>query len=140
MSAQRVILVNASRLLGDMLRRIIYKSEYLKMVQEVSVDRALPVAIERSEAEWVILSLSSDKTFPGWVDRHIASHPSMRFLAIFLGSNKVRLKGLDYEEEMEDVSLKDVLCILEGHPQHAWHSLCRPSSQSVIYTEESDKP
>ena len=119
MSAQRVILVNASRLLGDMLRRIIYKSDHLKMVQEVSADKAFPVAIERSEAEWVILSLASDNTFPGWVDRHIARHPSVRFLAIFLESNTVRLKGLNYEEEMEDVSLKEVLYILEGHPQHA---------------------
>ena len=119
MSAQRVILVTASRLLGEMFRTVIDRSGQLEMVKEVSDDRALPVAIERQEAEWVILSLSAGKTFPVWVDRHIASHPSMQFLAIFLGSNKVRLKGLDYEEEMEDLSLKDVLCILEGHPQHA---------------------
>ena len=114
MSAQRVILVNASRLLGDMLRRIIYRSEHLEMVQEVSAHKVFPVAIERSEAEWVILS--SEKTFPGWVDRHIASHPSMRFLAISPGSNVVRLKGLDHEEDLEDLSLKDLLYILEGHP------------------------
>lgn len=118
MSTQRVILVNASRLLGDMLRRIIYRSDQLEMVQEVTADKVFPVSIEKSEAEWVILSLSSEKTFPGWVDRHIARHPSMRFLAIFLGSNIVRLKGLDYEEEMEDLSLEDLLYILEGHPQH----------------------
>jgi hypothetical protein len=119
MSAQRVILVNASRLLGDMLRRIIYRSDHLEMVQEVTADTVFPVSIERSEAEWVILSLSSEKSFPGWVDRHITRHPSMRFLAIFPGSNKVRLKGLDYEEDLEDLSLKDLLTILEGHPQHA---------------------
>ena len=119
MSAQRVILVTASRLFGEMLRRVIDRSGHLEMVQEVYSDKALPRAIEQTEAEWMILSLNSHKTFPGWVDRHIASHPSMRFLAIFLGSNKVRLKGLDYEEEMEDLSLKDVLYILERHPQHA---------------------
>ena len=119
MSAQRVILVNASRLVGDMLRKIIYRSDHLEMVQEVSADQVFPASIERSEAEWVILSLSSEKRFPAWVDWHLASHPSMRFLAIFPGSNKVKLKGLDYEEEIEDLSLKDLLHILEGHPQHA---------------------
>jgi hypothetical protein len=116
MSAQRVILVNTSRLLGEMLRRVINKSDHLEMVQEISGDKVFPVAIERSEAEWVILS--SEKTFPGWVDRHIARHPSMRFLAISPGSNVVRLKGFDHEVDLEDLSLKDLLSILQDHPQH----------------------
>ena len=118
MSAQRVILVNTSRLLGDMLRRVISKSDHLEMVQEVRSDRAFPFALEQVEAEWMVLSLSSDKTLPAWVEPYLAKHPSMRCLVISPGSSKVRLKWQADVEELEDLSLKDVMVILEGHPQH----------------------
>lgn len=119
MPAQRVILINAARLLGDMFRTIIYRSDYLELVQEFHVNEELPSAIEKSEAEWVILSLPSNKSIPEWVDKYIAKHPSMRFLVIFPGSSKVKLKNLDYEEDLEDLSLDDLIHILEGHTQQA---------------------
>ena len=119
MPAQRVILINAARLLGDMFRTIIYRSDYLELVQEFHVNEELPSAIEKSEAEWVILSLPSNKSIPEWVDKYIAKHPSMRFLVIFPGSSKVKLKNLDYEEDLEDLSLDDLIQILEGHTQQA---------------------
>ena len=119
MPAQKVILINASRLLGDMLRTIIYRSDHLELVQEFHVNEELPSAIEKSEAEWVILSLPSDKSITGWVDKYIAKHPSMRFLAIFPGSSKVKLKYLDYEEDLEDLSLDDLIQVIEEHTQHA---------------------
>ena len=119
MSAQRIILVNCSRLLSDMLHTIFSKEDHLDMVQDAGNYQALPSAIETSEAEWVIMSLHSDENIPGWVDRYIATHPSIRFLAIFLGSNKVKLKSLEYEEDLEDLSLSGLMRILEGHPQRA---------------------
>lgn len=117
MSVQRIILVNCSRLLSDMLHRVFCKEDHLEMVQEVGSYESLPSAIETSEAEWVIMPLLSDKIIPGWVDHYIAKHPSMRFVAIFLGSNKVTLKWLEYEEDLEDLSLPGLIQILEAHPQ-----------------------
>jgi hypothetical protein len=118
MCAQRIILINGSRLLGDMLHNVIYRADHLETVQEVSSHEELPSAIERSEAEWVVMSLPFDKRIPDWVDRYIAKHPSMRFLAVFIGSGKVRLKWLEvHEEVLEDLSLDDLIHILEGHPQ-----------------------
>ena len=115
---QRIILINGSRLLGDMLHNIICKADHLEMVQEVSWYEELPAAIESTEAEWVLISLPFDTSFPRWVDDHIATHPYMRFLALFIGSGKVRLKWLrSPEEQLEDPSLDDLIHILEGHPQ-----------------------
>src|SRR5215510_724773 len=105
MSPQRIILLNCSRLLSDMLHTVFCNSDHLEMVQEVGTHEALRTALETSEAEWVIMPLYSNKIIPGWVDHYIATHPSMRFLAIFLGSNKVKLKSLEYEEDLEDLSL-----------------------------------
>ena len=120
MTAQRIILVNCSRLLGDMLRTVICRADHLEMVQEVTGDEELPKAIEKSEAEWVIMSVPSDQNIPYWVNQYVAKHPSMRFLVIFPGVNKVKLKWLEYEEDVEELSLTGLIHILEGHPQHAW--------------------
>jgi hypothetical protein len=117
MSAQRVILVTASRLLGEMLRRVIDRSDHLEMVQQVHSEKVFPHAIEQTEAEWMILSLNSHKTFPGWVDQYLSKHPSTGCLAILTGKNKVRLKWLDQEEELEDLTLQELMYILEAHPQ-----------------------
>ena len=121
MSAQRVILVNSSRLLGDMLRRVINKSDHLEMVQEVSAERGFLSALEQVEAEWMILSISSDKALPAWVDPYLTKYPSMRCLVISAGSSKVRLKWQEEEAELDDLSLKDVMYILEGYPQHVYN-------------------
>jgi hypothetical protein len=121
MSARRVILVNNSRLLGDMLRRVIDNSDHLETVQEVSGDRAFLFTLEQVKAEWMILSTPSDKTLPAWLDPYLAKHPFMRCLVISPGSSKVRLKWQAEEAELEDLSLKDVMYILEGYPQYVFN-------------------
>ena len=118
MDAQRIILVNGSRLLGDMLHKVISRADHLEIVQEVSRYEEIPMAIERTKAEWVLMSLPFETSFPRWVDDHLAEHPAMRFLAIFLNSGKVRLKWPGSpDEELEDLSLDDLIYILEGHLQ-----------------------
>lgn len=115
---QRIILINGSRLLGDMLHNVICKAGHLEIVQEVNWYEDLPAAIASTEAEWALISLQFDTSLPSWVDDHIATHPYMRFLAIFIGSGKVKLKSLSsLEEQLEDMSLDDLIHILECLPQ-----------------------
>lgn len=114
----RIILINGSRLLSDLLRTVICKADHLEMVQEVSRYEELPAAIENTEADWVLMSLPFNTDFPGWVEDHLAKHPSMRFLALFIGIRKVRLRWLGSpEEHLEDPTLDDLIQVLEGHPQ-----------------------
>jgi len=89
------------------------------MVQDIGNYEAFPSAMETLEAEWIIMPLHADKNIPDWVDHYIAKNPSTRFLAIFLGSSKIKLKWLDYEEELEDLSLPGLIHILEGYPERA---------------------
>ena len=104
-----------------MLRRVINKSDQLEMVHEVSSDRAFLFALEQVKAEWMIVSISSEKTLPTWLDPYLAKHPFMRCLVISPGSSKVRLKWQEEEVELEDLSLEDVMYILEGYPQHVFN-------------------
>jgi len=116
--AQRIILISGSRLLGDMLHKVICREDRLEITQEENSYEELPAAIQNTEAEWVLMALPFDTSFPHWVDDHLVEHPSTGFMAIFPGSSKVKLKWLGAaEHELKDLSLDDLIQILEGHPQ-----------------------
>jgi DNA-binding NarL/FixJ family response regulator len=118
MPAKRIILADGSRLLREMLHRVLYKADNLEVVQEVTNYRDLPSAIEQFDPEWVIMSLPSDHVIPDWVDHYIANRPSVRFLAVSTDGSKIKMKWLEpHEEDLGDLSLKDLLHILERDPQ-----------------------
>lgn len=118
MSAKRIILADGSRLLREMLLRVLFKADNLEVVQEVTNYKDLPSAIEQFDPEWVIMSLPSDHIIPDWVDNYIASRPSVRFLAVATDGSKIKMKWLEpHEEDLGDLSLKDLLHILARDPQ-----------------------
>jgi DNA-binding NarL/FixJ family response regulator len=120
MSTKRIILADGSRLLREMLHRVLYKTDHLEVVQELTHYEDLGSAIEQFEPEWVIISLPSDQVIPGWVDMYIANCPSLRFLAVSTDGSKIKMKWLEpHEEELGDLSLKDLIHILERDPQKA---------------------
>ena len=113
---QRIILVNDSRLLREMLHVVMYKADHLQVVREVDDHEELPSAIEHLEAEWLVMSLSVKEGIPDWVDHYIRIHPSMRFLAVSTDSSKVKMKWLESrEEDLDDPSLNDLIHILENN-------------------------
>jgi chemotaxis response regulator CheB len=117
MHEQRIVLANGSRLMRDMLKRILYKSDNLEVVREVIDQKELPSVIENTQPEWVILSLAFDNGVPAWVDGFIASHPSVRFMALAADGSKIKLKWLEiHEQELNGLSLNDLIKILEGSP------------------------
>lgn len=117
MSEQRIVLASGSRLLRDMLKRILFKSDQLEVVREVSDQKELPAVIERTHPEWVILSLAYDDRLPAWVDGFIATHPSVRFMALAADGSKIKMKWLEiHEQELNGLSLSELLQILESKP------------------------
>lgn len=116
MPQQQIVLANGSRLLRDMLKRIIHKSDHLALLDEVTDQNDLPTAIEKSSPEWVILSLSYNDDIPAWVDGYMADHPSVRFIAMAIDGSKIKMKWLEiHEQELNGLSLNDLLHILENN-------------------------
>jgi len=117
MPEQRIILANGSRLLRDMLKRIIFKSDKLEVVREVTDQKELPSVIEHTNPEWVIVSLAFDNGVPAWVDGFMANHPSVRFMALATDGSKIKMKWLEiHEQELNGISLNDLIQILESKP------------------------
>ncbi len=119
MTEQRIILANGSRLLREMLKRVLIKSENLDVVREVIDQKELPSAIEHSNPAWVIVSLAFDSGIPTWVDSFLAIHPSVRFLAVASDGSKVKIKWLEvHEQELNGLSLGELIHILENKSIH----------------------
>ena len=117
MDEHRIVLANGSRLLRDMLKRVIFKSDRFEIVREVTDPRELPSVIEHTSPEWVIVSLAFDNGIPGWVDPFMANHPSVRFMAVATDGSKIKLKWLEvHEQEFDGLSLNELLHILESKP------------------------
>ena len=118
MQTKRIILADGSRLLREMLHRVLYKADNLEVVQEITDYDNLPSAIEQFDPEWVIISLPSDHAIPDWVDTCITNYPSVRFLAVAADGSKIKMKWLEaHEEDLSDLSLSDLIHILERDPQ-----------------------
>lgn len=121
MTKQRIILANSSRLLREMLNRILRKTDSLKVVREVSDQKELPDAIQQDDAEWLIMSLPEDEKMPEWVDVYMMEHPSLHILTVSPDGGRVRLRWLEsHEEDLVDPSLDDLILVLEREPGHAW--------------------
>lgn len=111
-------MIEDSRLLGEMLGTVIHKDEHLETVRKVDGREDLPSVIEEFETDWVVMTLPLDGTIPAWVDPFMEDHPTLRFMAVFAGSGKIKMKWLEsHEQEVDDVSLTDLLHILESDPQ-----------------------
>lgn len=121
MTKQRIILANSSRLLREMLNRILRKTDSLKVVREVSDQKELPDAIQQDDAEWLIMSLPEDEKMPEWVDVYMMEHPSLHILTVSPDGGRVRLRWLEsHEEDLVDPSLDDLILVLERDSGHAW--------------------
>ena len=105
MSQQRIILANGSRLVREMLNRALLRADHLKVVKEITDHRNLPSAIERYDAEWVIMSLPIDSKVPEWVDAYMIEHPPVRFIAVSSDGSQVKMRWLEsHEEELDNLS------------------------------------
>ncbi len=119
MSEQRIILANGSRLLREMLNRILVKTENLEVVQEVTEHDNLPAAIEQRDAEWVIMSLPEDEKIPEWTDTYLREHPLARIMTVAFDGSWIKMKWLERREEnFTDLSLPELIHILESNPSH----------------------
>jgi chemotaxis response regulator CheB len=118
-STKRVILADGSRLLREMLHRVIDKANHLEVVQELPDSGELCSAIHRLDPEWVILSLPYNRHAHEWINSCMADHPSMRFIFFSADQNHITMKWqMSCEEDFSDLSLKEFIHILERDLQH----------------------
>ncbi|HEX2995966.1 MAG TPA: hypothetical protein VHP14_14170 [Anaerolineales bacterium] len=119
MVRKRVILANNSRLLQDMLRHVIDKTDHLEVVREIASQEELPSVIECSDPEWVITSLPFDNGVYNWLDICMVAYPAVRFILFSHGGRGVTMKSqTSYEEDLTNLSIQEFIHVLEKDLQH----------------------
>jgi DNA-binding NarL/FixJ family response regulator len=119
MSKKRIVLANDSRLLREMLQRVMNKVDDLEVVQELPGHEELPSAIEQLDPECVILSVPDNRKEQNWINTCMAGHPSTRFVFLSRESSTIKLKWpTGHEEDLTNLSVRGFIDILERDPQH----------------------
>lgn len=110
---RRVILVNNSRLLLGMLRRVIEKARHLELVGELVDLSNLGEKIAETNADWVILNNEQNVKNLETVDKLMNAHPSVRFLTVNADGSQVSMKSLRlHEQNLSGLSLVEILKVL----------------------------
>jgi DNA-binding NarL/FixJ family response regulator len=118
-STKRVILADGSRLVREMLHRVIDKAENLQVVDELSNYEGLHASIKTFDPEWVIVSQPYSNPVRHWLDGCMADHPAVGFVFLSASENNIKMKWQrSVEKEYSDLSLKEFLHILEKDLQH----------------------
>jgi chemotaxis response regulator CheB len=117
MSTKRVILANDSRLLREMLQRVISKAGGLEVVQEISNHNELPAAIEQFSPKCIIASSPGNHGEYSWLDTCMAQYPTVQFVLLSPGNRSIKMKYQTSYEDITHLSLKDFIHILENDLQ-----------------------
>lgn len=118
MAKQRIILVNNSRLMRDMLKRVISKTEGLEIVSDLDDLAEFPEAVKRIKADWAIVLLPPDEGIPDLVEQVINEQPSMRFLLMGVDGSHARIKWNEpHEVPLDKKNLQELLALLQTDRQ-----------------------
>ena len=118
MAIQRIVLVNNSRLMHEMIKRVIDKSPDLEIVSEVDKLAELPDTLRRTEADWAIVLLDPDEGIPELVDQIISEQTSMRFLLMGVDGSHARMKWNEpHDIPLDEKNLLELLAILRTNQQ-----------------------
>lgn len=120
MPTKRVMLANGSRLLREMLQRVLTKAENLEVLAELPDHETLPAALQRFAPEWVILSPPMSSEEHNWINAFVELHPSVRFMFLSPENGGITIKGKGSQpEDRSNPSLKEVIYLLERDIQHS---------------------
>ncbi len=110
MEAHQIIVANEQRLLRDMLERIFRKTPDFEAIVTRDNPDHISHLLERTEAEWVIISLNGNGTMPSYVETLLEEHPKTRFLGMTADGSELKMKWVvPHKARLEDLSLSDLL-------------------------------
>ncbi|MEW5869606.1 MAG: hypothetical protein AB1894_10050 [Chloroflexota bacterium] len=111
---KQIILTDGSRLLSEMLQRVIDKADGLQVASIVHDLYQLDKVIEQTQADWIILSLAPGDVIPELVDQIIRKRP-VRFLAVAYDGSQIKMRWLEtHEKSLNNLSLDDLISVLQN--------------------------
>jgi hypothetical protein len=110
----RIILVNGSPFLHEMIYKAIDKQEKLQVVAEVQDLNRYPEVAKQIDADWTYLLLPPEEDIPVAMEEVIKEKAPMRLLVMATDGSMVRVKGMEHHDHpMKIDELKQIFRILE---------------------------
>lgn len=114
MNSQTIVLASGSRLLREMLKNIIAKTEQLDVVRELSELQQIQVAVQELEPDWVVIAPVQGDLPTEKIEAVLQHHPQTRLLLFPKEDNRIRLSRMQMREEtIQGLSLSQLLKIMK---------------------------
>ena len=112
----KVILANDSRLLRQMLGRVLGKAAHVEVVAEVDDLQELAATVQRTGAHWIIVSLAPEDEFPSKVVTLLQSQSTTHVLAMAADGSATRVLTMEpREQQVQLLSVAEILSLLQTH-------------------------
>jgi hypothetical protein len=117
MEPRRIILAQIPRFLRETLERAFDQVPGIRIVAEVVDLAQLPAALDRTGAQWVIVSLPPDGTVATGLDRLLAAYPSVRLMNVATDGSHVTMQWVEPREQTLDaLSMSELIELLRDEP------------------------
>lgn len=112
MSSHRIVLANEARFMRTALRRLLDKSDRLQVVAEVDDLDKISAAVERTQADWLLVSLPEENGLPNEILAALENFPDLRVLAVSQDGSRTRVEWLEQlDHETGGLSVAEFLKI-----------------------------
>ena len=110
---KKVVLVNGSRLMRGIFKRVIDRDEELQVVAEVDNFIKIPSVLRQAHADWMVLTLPPDKPIPKIIDKVLREQPELNCLIMATDGSCMRMRKIEaHETSLDEKSLDEILEIL----------------------------
>ena len=119
MQPERVILVNGSRLLRDLLKSVIKKFTDFEIERELSEPDELLSIIKETKAGWLFIVLPPDESLPeDLVTKLLLHNPTLRILSFWTDGSHVNMEWLGRQRrDFTELTLEELAQLLH---QELW--------------------
>lgn len=118
MEPRQIVLAHVPRFLRDMLQRAFENVPGLRIVAEVADLAQLPAALDRTRAQWVIVSLPPDGTSASVVDHLLAAHPSVRVMNLATDGSHLTMQWVEpHQQTLDELSMSELIALLRDEPR-----------------------
>lgn len=113
MASHRILMANDSRFLREILKHAFEKAQGLSVVGEITDPDQLVSSVERTDADWVVVSLRLDGSMPASIETLLTKHSAVRILGVARDGSQVKMKWIEpREDDLHDPSISDLIGIL----------------------------
>ena len=118
MQSRRAILVDGSRILRDLIRRVLKTKAGFEVVDELSNLEELSSSLARAETEWAFLILSPNLEISKRQTVEIlVEHPSLRIILIRMDEGRIKMEWwIRGHKDLTDMTLDEIALVIQKEP------------------------